>query len=147
MQQNQVACTHKSQLLGICQQLQFRKNFKAICFLQLELFLEFHVVLKADGLVNVYTQSRLFFKNIESLQYVYLFQTFSPCCTFAQHLIRSVGYIGVQMISKLQYFCPHNQNVLYLTRDVLETCLRGDRRSGNLVGKDLCCGNNLFLCN
>ena len=47
------------------------------------------------------------------------------------------------MISKLQCFCPQNQNVLYLTGDILETCLRGDRRSGNLVGKGLCGGNNL----
>ena len=39
------------------------------------------------------------------------------------------------MISKLQCFCPQNKNVLYLTRDILETCLRGDRRSGNLVGQ------------
>ena len=47
------------------------------------------------------------------------------------------------MISKLQCFCPQNQNVLYLTGDILKTCLRGDRRSGNLVGKGLCGGNNL----
>lgn len=148
MQQNQVACTHKSQLLGMyLPTIIVPKEFQSLLVSPVGIVFRSPCPFgsRCLRLMSVHsTQSRLFSKILKVFSTMFIYLRLFP---HVLYLIRCVLYFGVQMISKLQYFCPHNQNVLYLTRDVLETCLRGDRRSGNLVGKDLCCGNNLFLCN